>query len=258
MSQDPWKKAVMPLLAFGTWQLHGKHGYDTIRTALDAGFRHIDTATMYGNEDIVGRAIRDSGIPREDIFITTKLPPERFGRAQEQLDRSRSLLGVDYVDLWLVHWPPANGSSLEIWGYFIRAWDFYQARSIGVSNHSLAQIDELDRLTHLKPHVNQIRMGWTGFSSEPRLVANFTWHRDAGVVLFGHSVLSRSDLADPALVEIAEAHNVQPAQVVLRWFLEHDAGAVFKSTDPEHIKTNAAVFDFRLTADEVTRLDELV
>ena len=146
----------MPRVGFGTWQISGRRGYDAIRLALEVGYRHIDTATMYANEAEVGRAIRDSGVPREDVFVTTKLPPERAGRARETLAASLRALSTSYVDLWLIHWPPRGRASVGTWSDFIAARDEGLARSIGVSNYSTAQIDELTKETGVTPTVNQI------------------------------------------------------------------------------------------------------
>src|ERR671916_292628 len=111
---------AMPLLGFGTWQIRGERAYEAVRAALDAGYRHIDTATMYGNEAEVGRALRDSGVPRDEVFVTTKLPPERAGRERETLDAGLRDLGVDAVDLWLIHWPPRR-RSVAVWEQFLAA-----------------------------------------------------------------------------------------------------------------------------------------
>src|SRR5215468_9031457 len=147
---------TMPMVGLGTWQLHGQHGYDAVRTALDVGYRLIDTATMYGNEAEVGRAVRDSGIPREELFLTTKLPPRLAGRERETIAASLRDLGTDYIDLWLIHWPPNGGAAPGTWDEFIIAREQGLARSIGVSNYSTAQIDELTSSSGQTPVVNQI------------------------------------------------------------------------------------------------------
>src|SRR5215469_3282898 len=128
----------MPMVGFGTWQLRGRQGYDAIRYALRAGYRHIDTATMYRNEAEVGRAVRDSGLARDEVFITTKLPPENAGRERATLAASLRALGTDYVDLWLVHWPPAERMLIPAWREFLALRDQGRARAVGVSNYSLA------------------------------------------------------------------------------------------------------------------------
>jgi diketogulonate reductase-like aldo/keto reductase len=148
-------RGTMPLLGFGTWQMTGPTCYDAVRTALDAGYRHLDTATMYRNEAEIGKAWRDSGVPRDEVFVTTKLPPARAGRARATLEESLRALGVDAVDLWLIHWPP-GGAREDVWARFVAAREAGRARAIGVSNYSFDQIDQLTRATGVAPQVNQI------------------------------------------------------------------------------------------------------
>jgi 2,5-diketo-D-gluconate reductase A len=238
----------MPLLGFGTWQLTGETAYEATLAALHTGYRHIDTATGYGNEAEVGRAIHDSGIPRGEIFVTTKLPPDRDGRERETLDASLKALDTEYVDLWLIHWPPRTGLSPVLWRALVVARNDGLAKSIGVSNYSIAEIDELDET----PAVNQIP--WSPFDYDPATVAA---HRERGIVLEGYSAFKRSDLRDPVLTEIAAHHGVTAAQVVLRWHLEHRFVVIPKSQTPERIAENFEIFGFSLSADEVARIDAL-
>ncbi len=242
----------MPLVGFGTWQVTGRRGYDAIRYALEVGYRHIDTATMYGNESEVGRAVRDVGVPREDVFITTKLPPERAGRERDTLAASLRALGTEYVDLWLIHWPPRGRISLQAWQEFIVARNEGRASAIGVSNYSTAQIDELISATGETPAVNQIP--WSPWIHDPVRLAE---SRERGVVVEGYSPFKRSDLRSPALSAIAAAHGVSPAQVVLRWHIEHGIVVIPKSSTPERITSNLDIFGFSLTSDEVARIDAL-
>jgi diketogulonate reductase-like aldo/keto reductase len=242
----------LPLLGFGTWQLHGQEAYDATRYALEIGYRHLDTATMYRNENEVGQALRDSGVPREEVFVTTKIPAERAGREQETLDASLRALGLDRVDLWLIHWPPGRGYSVPMWRGLIAARDAGRTRSIGVSNYSTAQLDELISATGETPVANQIP--WSPFDHSARRLAD---HRERGVVLEGYSPLKGSDLHQPALREIAGRHGVTVAQVVLRWHLEHSIPVIPKSAHKERIEANADLFGFTLDADEVARIDAL-
>ncbi len=243
----------MPLLGFGTWQITGPAAAEAVLAALDAGYRHIDTATMYGNEAEVGRAIAESGLRREDVFVTTKLPPERVGRERETIEESLRALGVDRVDLWLVHWPPSSpGDSIPVWREMLAARDEGLTRAVGVSNYSTAQIDELIQATEENPAVNQIR--WSPFLYDRQ---RHREHRDRGVVLEGYSPFKTSDLADPVLTRIAGAHGVSPAQVVLRWHIDHEIVVIPKSVTPERIRANADVFDFSLTAEEMRDIDAL-
>jgi diketogulonate reductase-like aldo/keto reductase len=243
---------AMPMVGFGTWQLSGRRGYDAIRSALDVGYRHIDTATMYRNESEVGRAIGDSGLGRGDVFITTKLPPGNAGRARATLSESLAALGTDHVDLWLVHWPPRGRTSVPLWREFLALRDEGLCRSVGVSNYSIAQIDELIAATGEQPAVNQIR--WSPARYDPALLAA---HADRGVHVEGYSPLKGTRLRDPVLAEIAAKHHVTPAQVVLRWHLELGITVIPKSARRERIESNLELFGFSLTAEEVARLNRL-
>ena len=242
----------LPLLGFGTWQATGRKGYDAVRHALDVGYRHFDTATMYGNEAEVGRAVRDSGIPRGDIVITTKLPPERAGRERQTMSASLDALETDHVDLWLIHWPPRRGASVDTWREFLAVRDEGLTRAVGVSNFSIVQLDELIDRTGETPAVNQIR--WSPSLYDAARVAD---HRQRGVVLEGYSPFKSTDLGDPVLVRIAEAHGVTPAQVVLRWHIDHGIPVIPKSVTPERIRSNFEVFGFSLTDDERRQIDAL-
>src|SRR3712207_4320762 len=218
---------TMPLLGLGTWQLTGPTCYDAVRTALDAGYRHLDTATMYRNEAEVGRALRDSGVDRDEVFVTTKLPPREAGRAEQTLAASLDALGVDAVDLWLVHRPP-GGAGQDVWERFVAAREAGRARAIGVSNYSLEQVDRLTRTSDVTPQVNQV--SWAPARYDPGVEAG---HREGGVVLEGYSPFKDTDLDDPVLREVADAHGVTPAQVVLRWHVEHGVVVIPKSATPE-------------------------
>ncbi|WP_239124153.1 aldo/keto reductase [Rhizocola hellebori] len=242
----------MPLLGFGTWQARGSSCYDAVVAALQAGYRHIDTATMYANEAEVGRALRDSGVPRSEVFITTKLPPDRAGHESSTLRASLHGLGVDAIDLWLIHWPPAGRRSVSVWREFIAARDAGLTKAIGVSNYSAAQMDELDKETGQRPEVNQIR--WSPALHDP---AVHQQHRKRGIVLEGYSPFKTTNLNDPTLTGIAEAHGVTAAQVVLRWHIQHEIVAIPKSVTPHRIRVNADIFGFTLTTEQMTQIDAL-
>jgi 2,5-diketo-D-gluconate reductase A len=243
---------TIPLVGFGTWQLDGADAYDGVRTALDLGYRHIDTATMYQNEEQVGTAVRDSGLARDDIFITTKCPPGNVGREAQTLDASLKALDTDFVDLWLVHWPPNGEARPETWRAFITALEQGKTRAIGVSNYSIAQIDELVAVTGRAPALNQIP--WNPFLYDEREVAELASRH---VVLEGYSPLKRSRLNHPVLAAIAEAHDKTPAQVILRWHVQRGFVVIPRSRNSGRIAENFALFDFELTADELSRLDAL-
>jgi 2,5-diketo-D-gluconate reductase A len=243
---------TMPMIGFGTWQIRGNSAYESVRVALEVGYRHLDTATMYRNEAEVGRAIRDSGLDRADIFITTKLPPGNAGRERATIDASLHDLGTDHVDLWLIHWPPRGRASLRVWEQFIAIRDAGLARAIGVSNYSPAQIDDLVRHTGERPAVNQIP--WSIPQYDPDLLAAL---RDQGVQVEGYSSLKGTNLRDRTITAIAGHHAVGPAQIVLRWHLQHGIVVIPKSTHRDRIEANFALSGFALDDDEMAQLDAL-
>ena len=243
---------TMPMVGFGTWQLTGRRGYEAIRYALNVGYRHFDTATMYRNESEVGRAIKDASLDRGDVFITTKLQPGNGGRARATLSESLSALGTDHVDLWLVHWPPRGRASAPLWQEFLALRDEGLCRSVGVSNYSIAQIDELIAATGERPAVNQIP--WSPPEYDPALLAA---HADRGVHVEGYSPLKGTGLRDRVLAEIAARYRVTPAQVVLRWHLELGITVIPKSARRERIESNLDLFGFSLSPDDMARLSRL-
>jgi 2,5-diketo-D-gluconate reductase A len=223
-----------------------------VRVALDVGYRHIDTATLYRNEAEIGRALRDSGVAREDVFLTTKLHPSDVGREGEVLKASLAALGTDYLDLWLVHWPPRGRASVATWRHLVDVHAQGSARAIGVSNYSTAQIDELVDATGVTPAVNQIR--WSPELYDRRRVDQL---QARSVVLEGYSPFRTSNLRDRVLVDIASTHGVTAAQIVLRWHIDHRFVVIPKSVRRERIAANFDVFGFSLTAAELARIDAL-
>jgi 2,5-diketo-D-gluconate reductase A len=242
----------MPMIGFGTWGLRGREGRRAILSALEDGYRHIDTATMYGNEADVGYALAGSGLGRDSVFVTTKLPSGRAERARATLAASLRSLETGYVDLWLVHWPPAGSKLCQVWREFLDLRDQGKARAVGVSNYSLAQIDRLIESTGEAPAVNQIP--WSPARHDPALLAG---HRERGVAVEGYSPLKGTNLSDPVLTGIAGAHGVTPAQVVLRWHLEHGIAVIPKSSHPGRIAANFDLLGFSLTPAEVASIDAL-
>src|SRR3954453_12031097 len=146
----------IPLLGFGPWQIKGADAVRATATALETGYRHLDTATVYGNEREVGRALAESGVPREQVFVTTKCPPDRAGRALDTLRQSLDLLQTDHVDLWLIHWPGGGSTNVDLWRRFVEARDSGLARDIGVSNFDAGLIDAVSEAAGIRPAVNQI------------------------------------------------------------------------------------------------------
>lgn len=242
----------IPLVGFGTYQLTGRSARAAVGHALDAGYRHLDTATMYGNEDQVGRALADSGLPRDEVFVTTKLWPDDARRARRTIERSLQALGTDHVDLWLIHWPPGGRADVEAWTELLRARDDGLARSVGVSNHSIAQIDELASASGEHPALNQIEWGPSHYDA-----ALLAEHRRRGVAVEGYSPFRSTTRDDPALVRVAAAHGVSVEQVVIRWHVQHEVVAIPKSARPERIVANLDVFGFALDDAEVAAIDAI-
>lgn len=242
----------MPLLGFGTWQIEDEDAQQATETALELGYRHIDTATGYGNEAGIGAALAGSALDRDAVFITTKLPPEHVGRERQTIEESLTKLGVDRVDLWLVHWPPNGQASPEVWSEVVKAQQEGLATSIGVSNYSLDQIDELVAATGVTPAVNQIR--WSPGIYEPAVATGLA---ERGVVLEGYSPFKASNLDDPTLVRIAQGHDATVAQVIVAWHVAHGFVVIPKSVRRERIEANAAGTRIELTADEVAAVDAL-
>jgi 2,5-diketo-D-gluconate reductase A len=242
----------MPLLGFGTWQVTGRACYAAVRTALEVGYRHIDTAIVYDNEDEVGRALRDSGVPRDEVFLTTKIPAREGGRHDRALSGSLRRLDVDHVDLWMIHSPARRGPDIDLWREMAAARDRGLTRAIAVSNHSVAQIDALIAATGERPAVDQIP--WAPVRYDARVVDALA---QRSIVLEGYSALKFSDLDDPVLRQVAAQHGVTTAQVVLRWHLDHGFVAIPKSVTAQRIAENFDVLRFSLSDEERHRIDDL-
>ena len=241
----------MPLLGFGTWQIKGHHAADAVGWALEAGYRHLDTATVYGNEKEVGAGLAASGVARDDVFVTTKCPPRNAGRELDTLRTSLDLLGTDQVDLWLIHWPGGDRADVAMWEAFGEAHEEGLARAIGVSNYSLEQLDELSRETGVTPAVNQIE--WSPLLFDRAVLDG---HRERGVVLEGYSALRGGTLHHPVITGIADRLSRTPAQVIIRWHLQHGVVVIPKSVQRERIRSNADVA-FELSDDDMAALDAL-
>ncbi|MFZ7087667.1 aldo/keto reductase [Curtobacterium sp. RRHDQ10] len=248
----PLQHGSMPLLGFGTWQIPDDQAPAAVGAALEAGYRHIDTATGYANERGVGEAIASSGVDRADLFVTTKLPPDHAGRERQTLDDSLQALGVDQLDLWLIHWPPNGEASPAVWEAFLQAQQDGLVADVGVSNYSLEQIDELTAATGVTPAVNQVK--WSPAEHDAEFAAGLA---ERGVVLEGYSPFKASNLADPTLVSVAEAHDVDTAQVIVAWHVAHGFVVIPKSSQPERIRSNALGATVTLSDDEVAAIDRL-
>lgn len=238
----------MPLLGFGTWQLKGAEAQQACEAALEAGYRHLDTATIYGNEREVGAALAAAG--DEGVFVTTKCPPDDQDRAREVLEQSLEALGRPSVDLWLIHWPPND--PVKLWQAFVQAQSDGLAKDVGVSNFSLAELDALQQATGVMPAVNQIK--WSPLLFD-RAVQD--GHRERGVVLEGYSGLKGGTLDNEVITGIAERLGRTPAQVINRWHLDHGVVTIPKSSNPERIRSNADVDGFSLSPEDLAAIDAL-
>jgi 2,5-diketo-D-gluconate reductase A len=241
----------MPRLGLGVWQVpDGPVCENAVRWALELGYRQIDTAQAYGNEGSVGRALRDSGVPREQVFLTTKFFPRRRD-PEAEIQASLRLLGVDQVDLYIVHWPQ-RGPTWQ-WPGMERALERGYTRSIGVSNYSVAELEEVLAIATIPPVVNQVQ--FSPFEYRRELQAACDAHR---VALVAYSPLGTGrHLTHPAVAAIAARVERTPAQVLLRWCLQRDAVVIPKSTHRERIDENGRIFDFALSEQDMAALDAL-
>ena len=244
-------EAQIPVLALGVWQMpDGRETENAVRWALEAGYHHIDTAQAYGNEESVGRALQASGVPRHEIYVTTKFYPgseDPVAEAERSLDR----LGLEYLDLYIIHWP--QGGPTWAWPGMEAARDKGYARSIGVSNFSVDELDALLAIANHQPVVNQVQ--FSPFEYRRRLLDACV---ERSVVVEAYSPLGTGrHLRDRTVGKIAESVGRTPAQVLLRWAIQKRLVVIGKSTHKERIEENAKVFDFELSADDVAALDRL-
>ncbi len=247
----------MPQLGFGVFKVPQDETERAVTTALQAGYRSIDTAAMYGNEDGVGQAIEDAGLARDELFVTTKLNNDAHGfdAALQAFETSRRRLGLDYLDLYLIHWPlPATDRYVETWQALVKLRNDGGVRSIGVSNFQPAHLDRIIDATGVVPAVNQIELH--PYLAQPELRA---YHADLGIATEAWSPLAKGGdlLSDQTVTSLAEKYGRTPAQVVLRWHLQLGNVVIPKSVTPDRIRENFDVLDFELDPDDMASIEAL-
>jgi len=240
----------MPQLGLGTWQASDKAAEQAVLWALEAGYRHIDTASIYENEEAVGNAIKKSGLPREQLFITTKLWNSDHDRAEQALNDSLRRLGLDYVDLYLIHWPAPE--RLTAWKALESLNAQGKCKAIGVSNFTIRHLTQLLEKSSTVPSVNQVEFSPFNFQKE---LLNFC--KTKGVQMEAYSPLSQANKLDnPLLRSISEKYNKSPAQLMIRWSMQHGLVVIPKSTNQERISQNADI-DFQINDNDMQELDNL-
>lgn len=244
----------MPRLGLGTWRATGETLVRAVREALRVGYRHFDTASMYGNEIELGRALADSGLPREEVFVTSKVwnTDQGYDSTLRACEASLERLGMDHLDLYLIHWPVPD-RRLDTWRALERLREEGLARAVGVSNYLTDHLEELLAQADRPPAANQIELHPFNFRAREEVVELC---RREGVVVEAYSPLARGRrFDDPVLAGIAEAHGRTPAQVMVRWGLQRDFAVIPKSSQQGHLRENAEVFDFSLDEEEIAALD---
>ena len=245
----------MPWLGLGVYKAaEGKEVEGAVRTALEVGYRSIDTASIYGNERGVGKAVRESGVPREEVFITTKVWNDRQGYEStlQAFEESRQRLGVEYVDLYLIHWP-VKGKYKETWRALEKLYKDGWVRAIGVSNFQIHHLEDLMADCEIRPMVNQVELH-PRLTQEP--LRDFCRKHQIQVEAWGP--LMRGQIFDnPVVVELSRKYGRTPAQILLRWDLQHGIVTIPKSVRPERIRENAGIFDFTLAEEDMAKLDAL-
>ncbi|MFD8333000.1 aldo/keto reductase [Streptomyces solisilvae] len=247
----------MPQLGFGVWQIPDDEAQVAVRNALDAGYRSIDTAAIYGNEEGTGKGLAASGIARDELFITTKLQngDQGYDSALRAFDTSLTKLGLEYVDLYLIHWPlPAVDKYVDSWKAFEKIYAEGRAKAIGLSNFHPAHIQRLLSETSIVPVIDQIELHPQLPQAELRA---FNARHEIATEAWSPLGQGKGLLEDPKLAAIAEKHGKSPAQVVLRWHLDLGNVVIPKSVTPSRIKENIGVFDFQLDSEDLAAIDSL-
>ncbi len=246
----------IPQLAFGVFQLPPEETQKAVELALEAGYRHIDTAAAYGNEREVGAALAASGLPREDYFVATKHWSSQQGHNSILMAFEASLdrLGLDHVDLYLIHWPASTeGQFVDSWRAFERIHGEEAARTIGVSNFHIEDLELLERETETRPTINQVELHPHFQQAELR-----AWHAEHGITTGAWGSLTQDELLhDPTIVRLAERREKTPAQVILRWHLQLGNVVIPKSVTPEQARENIDLSDFELSHREMAAIEDL-
>ncbi|MEP3046934.1 MAG: aldo/keto reductase [Roseibium sp.] len=246
----------IPQVGLGVWQTPNETADAAVQAALNGGYRHIDTASVYENEEGVGKGINGSDVAREDIFLTTKLwnDTQGYDSALKGFDASLKRLGTDYVDLYLIHWPsPHRGLYLETWKSFIKLKEEGRAKSIGVSNFCAEHLEKIIGETGVKPVLNQIELHPDFQQKELR-----AFHGKHGIVTQSWSPLGQGGLLDQAdIAKIASKHGRSTAQIIIRWHIQQGLVVIPKSVHPDRIKQNFQVFDFELDEQDLARMAKL-
>lgn len=246
----------IPQLGLGVWQTPNEEASSVVRAAIDVGYRSVDTATVYGNEVGVGEGIRSASVPREELFITTKLWNDRHAPddARKAFDESLKRLGLSYVDLYLIHWPaPKQGKFVDAWRALVKLRDEGLARSIGVSNFNAEHLERIIGETGVTPSVNQIELHPRFQQSALRAA-----HQKLGIATESWSPLGQGKLLeDETIGAIARKHGKTPAQVIIRWHVDNGLIVIPKSANPGRIKQNFEALDFRLDQDDMAKVAAL-
>ncbi|PIE04479.1 MAG: hypothetical protein CSA76_04070 [Spirochaetales bacterium] len=242
----------IPAIGLGTWQSMENEAEKAVLAALETGYRHIDTAAFYDNEQEVGKAVRESGIPREDLFLTTKIwnSVSTAEEADKAIDQSLQRLGCGYIDLLLLHWPGSCSRNAAVYSAMEKAVDAGKVRSLGVSNHNIHHIDALLKTAGIAPVVNQVECHI--HLQNHRLQA---WCAEKGIILEAYAPLKswrvKDVLEDSGLQKVAEKHGKTPVQIALRWFIQRGIVPLPKSVNPQRIASNFDVFNFSLTDEDM-------
>jgi diketogulonate reductase-like aldo/keto reductase len=247
----------IPAVGFGTWQLSPQEAYDSVKSAIDAGYRLIDTAKIYRNEEAVGKAISDSGLPREDLFVTTKLwnSDQGYQSALDACRQSLEKLGLDYLDLYLIHWPGHGPDARhESWRAFTKLKEQGLVKHIGVSNFTVRHLQQLMQSSDVLPEVNQCELHPFIYDQQKDIVDFCHQHK---IIFEAYSPLAQGHLTDDILTLIGKKHGKSASQVMLRWAIQKDTLPLPRSRSAAHIKENLEIFDFELSTEEMRHIDEL-